>query len=415
MSPIKKVPIKDIKRLAAIAGNAYPGFDMNKPDVKENVRKRLIHLSKTDKKSCTFGLYRKAKLIAGIRYMDFIMNMFGQKVKVGGGGMLAVDLIRKKEHSAKEIVEHFISFYKKRKYAMLSLYPFRPDFYHKMGFGYGSKVNCYIFKPGDLPSGDKSHIEYLNNKDAKEIIACYNRYADSQHGMFRWTTQNEGIYSRKTNYLIGYRKGKQVKGCVVFTFDKDKAANYLLTDMIISVMIWENRDVFAELMAFLRSQSDQIGKIRYSVQDDSLGFVPRDPRNHTMNLVRVVCHETNVQGVGIMYRVINMPLFFENMKNHNFGGETLKLKINIEDSFLPANGGAHYVEFKNGTALYKSRIKHDVEIAMDIAEFSSMIIGVVDFKDLYRIGKADISDEKLLPKVNGIFHSDTKPMTLTQF
>jgi hypothetical protein len=52
---------------------------------------------------------------------------------------------------------------------------------------------------------------------------------------------------------------------------------------------------------------------------------------------------------------------------------------------------------------------------MDIAEFSSMILGVVDFYDLHRYGLAEISKPALIDKVNRLFKTIRRPITPTQF
>jgi len=57
----------------------------------------------------------------------------------------------------------------------------------------------------------------------------------------------------------------------------------------------------------------------------------------------------------------------------------------------------------------------DVEIEMDIAEFSSMFLGVITFKKLYEFNLANISDISYLDTVNRVFQREEKPACMTSF
>ena len=52
---------------------------------------------------------------------------------------------------------------------------------------------------------------------------------------------------------------------------------------------------------------------------------------------------------------------------------------------------------------------------MRIAEFSSMLMGLVRFEDLWTYGLADISDSGYVEVVDALFRTDRKPVCLTQF
>ena len=97
-----------------------------------------------------YGLFNEENLIGGMRLHDFKMNLLNQKIFAGGVGSVAVDLLHKKEKVALEIIKFFIYHYKERGASMALLYPFRPDFYKKMGFGFGTSINQFKIKPCDL-------------------------------------------------------------------------------------------------------------------------------------------------------------------------------------------------------------------------------------------------------------------------
>lgn len=58
---------------------------------------------------------------------------------------------------------------------------------------------------------------------------------------------------------------------------------------------------------------------------------------------------------------------------------------------------------------------YDVEVCMDVAEFSSLLVGAVNFKSLYKYGLAKISDPSYVGVVDKIFAVEDKPICTTPF
>ena len=116
-----------------------------------------------------------------------------------------------------------------------------------------------------------------------------------------------------------------------------------------------------------------------------------------------------------MYRVIDVKGIFRILKNHCFNNQDCVLSINLKDSFLPQSKSSVAVRFENGLPHMESGGKCDVEVSMDIADFSSLIMGAVEFRSLYEYGLAEISDEGCLDIVDKIFRVEQKPICHTVF
>jgi hypothetical protein len=214
---------------------------------------------------------------------------------------------------------------------------------------------------------------------------------------------------------IGYRDKKRIRGYLVFSFRPAKEENWLLNDLTVTSLVYENREVLAELLTFLRSQADQIDYIGLSTEDENFHFLVRDPRTGSNNIVPPLSHECTIQGLGIMYRVLDTRALFRILIDHDFGNQTGRLKITIKDSFFPVNQGSTIVHFINGRPHLKKGIKPDVEIILDVSDFSSLLMGVVGFKTLYSYRLAEISNPKYLEMVEEIFRTQAKPVSTTQF
>ena len=415
MSQIKRVPKKDYTNFIDIGCNAYPGMGIKSREDKARLRKRFIE-SDADPALKLWGLYDRSELRGGLRLFDFTMNMYGNWVKIGGGGFLAVDLTHKKEKVARDLMQFFIGHYRQRGYSMTTLYPFRPDFYRKMGFGYGAKMNRYLISPADLPkTGDKSYVRFLTDKDIRLLSACYSRYAAQTHGMFRRCKYQDIRLRAQQPQMVGFVRKNRVEGYIVFSFKPAGEDNFVFNNLHIEEMVCENRAALLGLLTFLNTQADQINKVILSTHDENFHFLPHDPRTGSNRLVGMVAHETNAQGVGIMYRVIDTPGLWKNLSKHSFGGENIKLKLTLIDSFVKENAGSYVLHFTNGRPHLKRSRDWEVEVTMDVAEFSSLIVGAVDYRSLYQYGQAEISDTGYLGRINRMFLAERKPECLAQF
>ena len=136
MSVVKPMPESDLDSFAQIVGNAYPAFPLSSPEEKERFKKNMGETYRSTDR-CIYGLYRDGALLGGMICYDFQINLFSTMRPVAGVGLVAVDLLHKKEKVAKELIEFFHDHYHEKGVPMTMLYPFRPDFYKKMGYGYG--------------------------------------------------------------------------------------------------------------------------------------------------------------------------------------------------------------------------------------------------------------------------------------
>jgi len=116
-----------------------------------------------------------------------------------------------------------------------------------------------------------------------------------------------------------------------------------------------------------------------------------------------------------MYRVINTKALFKELKDHNFNNVSCKLKLTIKDSFVEDNHGSIIIAFTNGLPAIVETEVYDVEINLDMADFSSLITCAVSFRSLYKYGKATISNTQYLDVINNLFTSGDRPICLTRF
>ncbi len=415
---VRELNIDEFEEFQRIIMQAYPVMlpDNFSEEAKQGWLERMKKQSTdsdSNRKYC--GVFDAADhLLGGMIYFDYTMTVFTHHLPVAGIGLICVDLMYKKQHIAKSIMKAFHDHYYNLGIPITILYPFRPDFYAAMGYGLGKKMNRYQFRPADLPKTAKTHLIPLNPSHKTLVTECFNRYASKTHGMIQ---KSEVEFERllSSPNFIGYEKDGSIQGFLYFSFKKVDPDHFFLQDLIIEELIYENADALSELLTYLHSQADQVRNMLFHTQDDFFHYLLFDPRNGENNIF-LTSQESNVQGLGIMYRIINAQKLFTDLKDHNFGKQSISLKLTLKDSFLPANNGSFIVKFDNGTSQVKNvSDSADTEIILDIKHFSSIFMGIVPFKKLYQLGLVEISDEKFLDTVNKLFMTETPPITTQQF
>ena len=416
MNMIRPLDEADFDAFLTIFANAYPGLPLASEEARQRLRQRLARWH-TDTDTELYGLFREGRLLGGVRFVDFTMNLLSVKALAGGLALVAVDLPHKKEKVARDMVLEFLRHYRERGACLTLLYPFRLDFYKKMGFGYGAPMRQYRVRPDALPKGpSKARVRFLSKGDAPALVACYNRHAARTHGMLE-KTQSEAawVFDRPEVQFVGVADGNAIQGYLAFAFERAHERNFICNDLHIREFIYEDREALSELLTFLHSQADQVNRIIINTQDEFFHHLLADARDGTGNLIPHAAHQICAAGLGIMYRVTDVRRLFQVLESRTFGGQTCTLKLTVTDSFLPENDGSVLVRFVNGRAQIVESGRPDAEVRLDIAEFSSLIMGVVPFRALHHYGLADISDPAWADAVERIFAVETKPVCTTVF
>jgi len=412
---INKIPAGDMDRFIDICILAYPGMPVRSKAERAAVRTRMAKRNR-DPRVSVWGCYRSGELVGGLRLFDYTMNLHGVPIPVGGGGRLAVALEHNKEHVARNLMTHFIDHYRKKKTPLAILYPFRPDFYRAMGFGYGSKLHQYRIRPAHLPdSPARRAVRLLTRADLPALQRCYHRFYMHTSGMIEETACGWNlIFEYGKHRYAGYVDQGELRGYAAFAFEPAAPDDFIRNNLRVSELLVNDREALAGLLAFLRSQHDQVDHIILDTFADDFHFLPVDPRARE-HMFAPIYHETNLSGVGLMVKVIDIPAMFAALAGHSFGGQTVTVGIAVTDTFTPANQGRYIVRFSKGKSVIARRGRADVDITLDIAQFSSLLVGAVGFKELYRYNLAEISDPAWVDRVHALFRTDDKPVCVTQF
>ncbi|WP_179884814.1 enhanced intracellular survival protein Eis [Bacillus sp. AFS015802] len=406
MNEIKAITHSTYESFCTLANGAFPGLNADQW-LKD-------HIEETPSESL-YGMFKGSHLVAGMRTFMFEMNLNQTTISVGGVGMLAVDVLHKKEGNAFQLVNYFYELNKSQGHHLVMLYPFNVSFYKKMGFGIGTHVYQYYLHPTAFQDySRKDHLTQLSRKDRFLILDCYNRVYQNTHGMTkRFPTERE--LNRPFNFgrVVGFKRNDQVLGYVLYE-PKGK-------DLYIHELFFETSEVIEEISTFLHQQSDQFQRIIInSNNDDFLHFVrsPESGMNTMLDTAPSVDNKHMVNlGVGVMYRVIDCKGLFVELseKNHPFGNVSLTVQFEIQDELQSDDSKNFTVTFSDGTITSFHEHPVDTVVKMETPEFSSMIMGAVNFRTLYKWGKAKLSNPEYVPHINNLFQTEGRPMCTKAF
>ncbi|MBM3292880.1 GNAT family N-acetyltransferase, partial [Candidatus Bathyarchaeota archaeon] len=83
--------------------------------------------------------------------------------------------------------------------------------------------------------------------------------------------------------------------------------------------------------------------------------------------------------------------------------------------FLPENNGSTILHFSDGMPKLVGVNDYDVEVKMSVEWFSSLIMGVIDFRKLVEYRLAELSDTMYIDVISKLFSFKDKPVTLESF
>lgn len=410
----------DFESAADLVSMAYPGMGIQTEEKKKEYMERLNREQKEQNGIQFYGCFNEKQELVGIyRRSDFECNINGQFQRLFGIGMVAVHILHKKEKVAFELLNHFHEEARKEKVALVALYPFSSSFYRKMGYGYGPLKYEFKIKPGALNSnGEKDLVELLSPSDVEEITTLYNSFVANHHGMIKRTWSERQHIKNAASRYVGVRENGELIGALAFTLQMVKDSHFLHQNMIIHEWIWIYQKGFKQLEAWIHSQQDQVDRIIYGTNNPAFVYSLNNPPNDSNHLIPSVYHEVATTGSGLMYRISDIPLFFEQM-NYQALRKPINeqvITLSVKDSFIQEQEGSYKLIYLDGN-WHIEKVEEDlkeVNIEIGIHDLSAWLMGCVSLKDLDSYGEIVVNGCNP-ENLDDWFKPRTAPICMTNF
>ena len=392
--------IKPISTTADLGGfwEILAGSEGYYPNAKDG---RLKWFKKLSKEVLTYyGVFREGNMVGGMAIADFEVNVRMAMVKLSSVGMVHTDILHKKEKVCKDMMEYFIGMNREKGVNLLTLTPFRPEFYRQMGFGYGSCLYQYRIPPLSFPdSGSKDGLHYLGAERKQDYLDCVARISRKTHGMirpFRLVTGPFGDGCR----VLAYERNGEMKGVLAYSFPRDR-------EMTIEEMHYGDTETLHAFCSFLHSQSDNFDRILFQTPDAHFYYLLRDPTNGTGPV------ECCTSAIHNMFRVIHVPGIFAELRDVSFNDQNTVIEVAMRDTLYPQNAGSTVVEFRNGHPIVHSNYTGtiDARLALDVSDFSSLLMGSIGVRALHRLGLSKIQSEREVDLLDRVFSYGQMPLS----
>ncbi len=429
---IRPLEARDFESFISLSIRAYPRFGMPFEErgigFEEEIRRQF-----EDPTIEPVGSFVDGTLAGVMRIFHFEMNFYDTVVPVRGLGSLAVDLPFKKQHLAKEMIQYFHESALRDGCFLTALYPFAPPFYRKMGYGYGGRIDRYEVRLSRLfGRREIQRVEYLSRESLPALHACYRRVFGTRHGLFdRLERQMEPLLGDGVRRLLvgvkDYRE-EEIAGYAAFHFVRGYDGprgqdNLYRNDIYVDEMLYESPEALRALLGFFGRQADQARRLILRTQDASFYHLLDDPRDASENVIEPAYHQSAVTGVGLMYRLVDVPRGLKAYAAARPGvgqpsetGEAPSITLSVSDSLLPDNAGRYVVgAAAPGTAAGGRTISTPATISLDVSALSSLIMGALALDELLDLGLGELSKATARPVAEGLFPRGSGPACHTGF
>lgn len=426
---IKRLSKEHMPEYINIYLNAYPaGKDISKEDYEKYFGLNLESLESFDDVNF-YGLFEDDKLKACMKLIDFDMNLFGKMGEATGLMALAVHPLYKKKGLARLMVEFFEKYACEKNSALAMLLPFNMEFYLKMGYGSGDRMDEYHIPTEALPElKEPGRLKWLNNGDIDDVIACYREYGvRKNYGMIdKFQEEVRSMYGDTDIRRIAYidETGK-MKGYIAFNFVNTSTCNYTLNLADIKEIVYADGKVLSELLGSIRLQSDLVQSCIIRTGNPDFHHILKNPMNIDGNYADFGYLATSRSFIGTMYKIVEPGKFVEATSYRKFIPVNLCIAFTLSGGFpgqYEDDRGSFTISFKedpsgrySSYSFGKDMSKADINVTMPVGIFSSMLMGGLEFADIYRLGLVQIDDISYVNLVDSLFHTDQKPFSNTDY
>lgn len=397
-----------------LARNVVTGFPSKTPqELLDNMPSELVKPEEGRYLGCFDD---DGTLIGSTLMMDFLMNVRGRMMKMGGTAYISTNFLHKKEHIARNMIRVGIGVFARTGTAVGALHPFNPAFYRKMGFGYCTESVMYSPRPQYIRSyGDKSGLSYAKPGDEAEILEFYHRYAWRTHGATIHTYMDKHrIFDMP--YVVVCRRGGRVTGYLTFEFVEVDHYTDMYHDLAVREIVCEDMETMKQFLTFFASQTDQIERVRIYTYEEDFHMLFTNPDSGENRAFDGAIQEVGRKNMGYMFRIFDLGGYFRQQPycarpvSREF---TLELKV--EDTFVEENNRSILLHVKGDRVEEIHGGFADAVLKTDIADLSSFVTGAIPLRSFLWTGQMNLDKPEYAEDIQNAIGWYEKPKNYTYF
>lgn len=393
---IRKIQADEVEEYCRLQFRAYPSMKFSSKEEWDSFVDRTKK-SLESKEYDIYGNFIGNHLISSLMLYHYQINYLGAWLPIEGVGSVAVDTLHKREGICREMMAWAEKTISDSHIPLSFLFPFRPNFYVSMGYGYGSLLHHYEIDPAQIPdTGDKSKIIYLTKKDIPLIRDFEEKLSIQMHGYVKKQDRELDDYFENISWQkIGYLQDNQLKGWMIFFAKQPDPKNFLRHHLYIYEWWNATTDSRLSFLSFLYSQKDQYEKIIFNSVDSSLIHALQDPRDDIQKLVRPsISHPVGQLTTSVFYSILDPSILMQKIIRYKGADQAVPFDWEIQKSFPEVH--QERISWVGGEKTTMNRTL----LSTTQSVVSSILMGALTLKQAMTWNLVTISDENQLDKLD---------------
>lgn len=401
-----------IPALAALMAEAYPVMGLDSAEALARLADRIERTAE-DPQMHSIVAEEDGALVGAMRLYDFTMNARGRDVEAGGVGAVAVARTHKRRGIARALVRAFLEHYRERRAPFAALHAFRPDFYRRLGFGYGTPLHRFSFAPAALPSRRaRATVRALGAADVDAVYASSERVRRTTHGLFaKLIAPLRVALEDPSQRWIGAERDGVLRGFAATAVELGPKQTQNRNALVVRELAAEDDDAQDALFGYLHGQRDAFARIVVESQDPAFFLAAADPRDGSDRIVAPpAAHRVAETGLAVMYRLVDVEAAFATLPP----AFPFVLRVELDDPWYAPTAGARTFAF-GPDGVRATDAAHDAVLRVGSADAASLLVGSLALGDLLRYRLAAVEPASATAQVARLFAVERPPQCTARF
>lgn len=384
--PLRAAIPADIQALAELWDQAFPG----ERTISERARQLELGIPYGGIES-VWVLEDAGRLVGTFKALRFREYIAAAPLAMLGLAAVAVATDARRRGLGRRLCQDAIRVGRERGDLVSALYPFRPDFYHALGWGLTGELHEFCFRADALPDAPaRRHVRAATAADRAAIADCYARVAARSNGPIARAERAWDHHLGQTRACV-YDDGR-TRGYLLARYGRDRAPE--ARTLHIHELLAEDDVAYGGLLAWIACQRDQWPRVRYQARAaELLALRLRDPRPPGYRPARRLWFPTARVLRGPMIRVLDVAGALAARTRWGERDHALTLRIEVQDAEVPENRGPWILEIeRTGAHVRRAQgtARAHAGLATDAATFAQIYAGELLPSAAARLGRAQI-------------------------
>jgi predicted acetyltransferase len=328
------------------------------------------------------------RLAAALKTTSYTQYLAGTALPMLGLAAVGVAPWARRRGLATALCSHALEGAYRRGDVVSVLYPFRPEFYHRLGWALVGELHAYLFAPEQLADSGDPHVRLAGPTDRAAIAGCYQRVAGESNGLIE---RDEYHWRKHLDAPFTYAwvpEGSVVSGYMIVRYGRTRSPSR--RPLYVREVVAEDVTTYDRMFGWVSRQRDLWRRVRYeALPSEHFGQRLIDPRPPDYNAARALWADVARILRGPMIRLINLREAFTRRKRWN--GGPVSFSLEVDDAQLVQNKGRWRVDF-DGRMVNLSQppgsFDHEVALVVDVATLAQLYAGELSVSAAIRLGRA---------------------------